>query len=142
MRINRGAEFQVFARKLVSLRVDLKREDVENEFRATAKLCTPPTHKNIVEVYNHGPLHVAEYYFLDMALCDLNLEDYLKRNVTKEAQKMGYLDDLPQRTRAEQIWAIMEDITCGVAFIHSNDEIHRDLKPRNSTPRLKCSNHI
>jgi serine/threonine protein kinase len=31
-----------------------------------------------------------------------------------------------------QIWDVMEDLTKGVAFIHSQGHVHRDLKPRNS----------
>jgi len=63
----------------------------------------------------------------------MNLETYIERKWDPIlAEKVPYLvnDQLP-RMRTAQIWEIMKDIACGVAFIHHNREIHRDLKPRN-----------
>jgi serine/threonine protein kinase len=112
-------------------------ENVENEVRAVEKLCKPGTHKNIVAVLRHGNLH-SSYYFLDMELCDLNLESWIERKWDQriEPELRYFMANAPSRMRLGQIWDIMEDITIGAAYIHSKQEVHRDLKPRNSAPRL------
>jgi serine/threonine protein kinase len=109
--------------------------DIQNELRAVDKLCTPEIHKNVVAVFRHGKLP-PYYYYLDMELCDLNLQAYIERKWTSVTEeKMPYFTrgDLGPRKRMAQIWDIMEDVTSGIAFIHSLQEIHRDMKPRNGT---------
>ena len=71
-----------------------------------------------------------------MELCDINLESWIERKWTEETEKkLAYLmGDFPSRMRMAQIWHVMEDVTSAVEFIHSQKEIHRDLKPRNSNP--------
>ena len=55
-------------------------------------------------------------------------------------QKLPYLTaDLPSRMRIAQVWDIMEDVTRAVAFIHSEQEIHRDLKARNGIGSHDCN---
>jgi len=90
---------------------------------------TQHTHKNIVSVFDYG--HLSSFlYFIDMELCDLNLERWIYRTGDEApANKLPFLTaQLPSRARLEQVWDIMEDITWAVAFIHENHEIHRDLK--------------
>src|SRR5271170_5930502 len=98
--------------------------------RAVAKLCKVGAHSNIVPVLRLGRFPPS-YYFLDMELCDLNLETHIKREWTARVQtKMPFFTaDMSPRTRMSQVWEIMECITSGVAFIHANEEVHRDLKP-------------
>jgi serine/threonine protein kinase len=125
---------QVFARKIIRLAGYLTENDIKNEIRAVAKLCmTGNTHKNIVSVFEHGQLS-AFLYFIDMELCDLNLERWIYRTWGEDTAKtFPHLTvDLPPRMRISQVWDIMEDITRAVAFIHGEHEIHRDLKPSNS----------
>ena len=124
---------QVFARKIIRVFGDVEEEDIQNEVRAVAKLCKPDTHKNIVSVFRYGSFSDS-YYFLDMELCDLNLECWIERKWNKEIEKeLHYLTgDFPSRMRIGQVWDVMEDVTRALAFIHSKKEIHRDLKPRNS----------
>jgi serine/threonine protein kinase len=101
--------------------------------RAVAKLCmTHHTHKNIVSVFDYGRLS-SFLYFIDMELCDLNLERWIYRTWDEAtAKKLPFLTaELPPRARLGQVWDIMEDITGAVAFIHKEHEIHRDLKPSN-----------
>jgi serine/threonine protein kinase len=87
----------------------------------------------MVSVLRHGPLSVPSYYFIDMELCDMNLESYIRREWTDTVVKNApyFTIDQPPRMRTAQIWDIVEDIAEGVAFIHSNGITHRDLKPRN-----------
>jgi len=108
-------------------------QDVKNEMRAVAKLCMAQhTHKNIISVFNYGPLSPF-LYFIDMELCDLNLDQCIYRTWDEStAKKLPWIKtELPPQTRMGQVWDIMEDITRAVDFIHSEHEIHRDLKPSN-----------
>jgi len=125
---------QVFARKVIRLFGSVEEEDVLNELRAVIKLCVPGAHKNIVPVFRHGSLSPS-MYFLDMECCVMNLECWIqRRGGSTLAQKVPYLTaNLPSRMRSAQIWEVMEDLTNAVTFIHSLGEVHRDLKPRNST---------
>ena len=93
---------------------------------------TQHTHKNIVSVFDYGRLS-SFLYFIDMELCDLNLERWIYRKWDEAtANKLPYLTaQLPSRARLGQVWDIMEDITRALAFIHENHEIHHDLKPGN-----------
>ena len=76
-------------------------EDMNNEIRAAVKLCTVGQSGNTIEVIRCGQLPRYPYFFIDMELCDFNLETYILQFAN------------------------------GVAFIHRNNEVHRDLKPRN-----------
>jgi serine/threonine protein kinase len=119
------------------LRQGLISDDIKNEERAIKKLCGKPTHKNIVEVLRLGDLFNSPYYFIDMELCDFNLEDYIYRDLDLPIQTSTprFVTSAPSEAEALPIWKIMMEITSGVEFIHSKDEIHRDLKPSNSTFR-------
>jgi serine/threonine protein kinase len=100
------------------------------------KLCKG-SHQNIIIIFNHGRLRVqSAFYFIDMELCDFNLDEYLRGS--KQAP------GLSQWKREETtdaaillIWPIMDQITDGLAFIHRHKEVHRDLNPQNGTEH-KC----
>jgi serine/threonine protein kinase len=135
------SSIQVFARKLIRPFGDITVGDIENEIRAAEKLCKPGAHKNIVAMIERGKFPLAGYYFLDMELCDLSLENYIQRKWTPlMEQKVSYFTvEIPSRMKIAHIWDIMEDVTRGLSFIHNHKEIHRDLKPRNSMPSsCKC----
>jgi serine/threonine protein kinase len=106
------------------------------------KLCKPGSHKNVVEVFRVGDIVAqSRYYYLDMKVFDLSLDQYLRRDWTNElSEKAPYLagvDKSPESLKTAQTQMIMQDIVNGVAFIHSQKEIHRDLKPSKSTfPKL------
>lgn len=103
--------------------------------RAVVKLCNPGAHRNIVAVLRYGKLPRSYFYFLDMELCDLNLEAYIQQkwtpNVRGKVPHLVVMDDLPEKDSLSQVADIMHDLVAGVAFIHSHKEIHRDLKPQN-----------
>ena len=100
--------------------------------RAVDKLCKVGAHPNIVPVLRLGEFP-SSYHFLDMELCDINLEKYITRDWTTSVQaKMPFFTaEMSPLMRMFQVWEIMENITSAVAFIHENKEVHRDLKPRN-----------
>ncbi len=100
-----------------------------NEARAITKLCQPGTHTNIVTVIRQGGVKDTALYYIDMELCDGNLEQFMQEHSPSNAKPIDM----------EQIWSIMRQIARGVAFIHSQGEVHRDIKPRNST--LSLSGH-
>lgn len=70
-----------------------------------------------------------------MELCDMNLECYIQCPETRKRLPPLSGSSL-QWTKMIQLWDLMEDITSGIAFIHSEKEVHRDLKPRNSKSRF------
>jgi len=95
---------------------------IENEVRIVTKLsCKRPAHPNIVQVFRHGGMDKSPYYYLDMELCDENLEQYMNRYRCTNTS-MGIW----------QIWNIMAQIADGLSFIHHLGEVHRDMKPNNS----------
>ena len=110
----------------------VKEQDIANEVRVIAKLCETNKHKNIVAVFRYGKFPPS-YYFIDMELCDITLDMYIHRRWTPEIElKLFYFTKTPPpRMQMSQLWDIMEDITCGITFIHLHKEIHLDLKPRN-----------
>jgi hypothetical protein len=97
---------------------------VQNELRAIAKLCKHG-HRNIIHVIAISDSLDSPYAFIDMELCDLNLEEYIKCNWTmiETAHQMA--------ARELEIWNIAKQIVNGLVFIHGQKEVHRDLKPRN-----------
>src|SRR5271154_4477845 len=113
---------QLIARKLIRA----SGNEVLNEIRAAEKLCGPGANRNIVPLFHHGRLANSHYYFLDMELCDLNLEDYIQRKwpsmVKEQIELFVNVDQLDSKSRQGQFWGIMRDIANGVAYIHSNGE--------------------
>src|SRR5271170_4392011 len=124
---------QLFARKLIRPFSDLTQEDIDNEVKAVTKLCSKGENRNIVAVLKHGRLENSTYYFLDMELCDLNLETFIYSESFPGFEKeFGYDSRSSKETRYQTMWPIMLDIVHGLQFIHHHDQVHRDLKPRNS----------
>ena len=102
-----------------------------NEARAIDKLCST-SHDHIVQVFRHNRLSPqSPLYFIDMELCEINLEEYI------QGQKSGVRGLLEWEVVLEEgqheflIIAIMQQILSGVAFIHEQNEVHRDLTPQN-----------
>lgn len=120
-----------FARKLIRPFARIKKEDIDNEFRALNKLCKSG-HPNIVQVLDYGQLKEnGAFYFIDMEFCNASLEMYL------QGQKVEGLSEwsvVRQRDEvAEHAYAILQHIINGLMFIHFLGEVHRDLSPQNGT---------
>jgi serine/threonine protein kinase len=136
----------VIARKLILVRVGdalagtiTNLPNITNEMSAIKKICMAEhTHKNIVHVFNCGQLRQF-WYFIDMELCDMNLECWIYRtwDVTT-AEKLPFFteNDISSPEKMRQAWEIMRDVSDAVSFIHSEGLIHRDLKPSNSKGTL------
>ena len=106
-------------------------EDIEIEAEAIKKVCKKDSHPHIVEVLRMGELRNSSNYFIDMELCDLNLEDYIY------SRKSGgglpfYNKAAKPPLRAQQIWYILIHIARGAKYMHLIGMVHRDLKPANS----------
>ena len=86
------------------------------------KLCNG-SHSNIITVFSHGEFPNGSYAFIDMELCDLSLDEYIKSKWS--------VSPVEGPPKEYQIWNVMEQIASGLSFIHKNNEIHRDLKPSN-----------
>jgi serine/threonine protein kinase len=99
---------------------------VQNEIRAIRKLCNG-THENLVTVLNVGEFPDKTFAFIDMELCDLTLHDLNQGHWSPRAVDTR----TPELALPSELWSIMKQIANGLAFIHSNNEVHRDLKPQN-----------
>ena len=108
------------------MRLDM--ESVQNEKSAIEKLCYEG-HKNIVKVIQVSEFADKSYAFIDMELCDLNLEEYNRCTWTM-IQAAHWI---PPGFRELEVWNIMKQIAAGLAFIHNHRLVHRDLKLRNGT---------
>src|SRR5271163_1839091 len=102
------------------------------------KLCGSGAHTNIVEVLRLGELIGSPYYFIDMELCSINLATYIYSETQVEGVPY-FIKDAPPSVKLIQIWNIMRQVANGVEFIHSQKEVHRDIKPHNSNlPSVLC----
>lgn len=124
------ADKKIFARKIIRKFGGVKSEDIANEVRANTKLCQPNCHNNIVEVFGCGwmPPPNASYFFIDMEYCETDLEQHINNSIRADASDLSQITDSSSFADALQI---LDDVTCGLEFIHEHDEVHRDLKPKN-----------
>ena len=105
--------------------------DIERETKAIDKLCNGD-HPNIIRILAHGdlrPPHV--YYYIDMEYCDIDLDQYLRNAKTGIGGLLEWPLALEQGSGIFLIGVIMQQIVSGLHFIHSNNQVHRDLTPQN-----------
>lgn len=114
-------------------------QDIQNETRAVMKLSLPGM-ENIVTIMKLGMLENVACFFFDMELCDVDLETFILGKVSpaigEQIVSAAYVDPKLPSSRLKIIWKIMSDTCSGVKFIHDHQEVHRDLKPRNSMYEL------
>ena len=88
---------------------------------------------NIVQVLNHGLLLYHASYYIDMELCDLNLDEYIHKNPpSTQSTSLPTFEREAGLTTLLQIWTVMSHIAGGIDYIHRKRHVHRDLKPANS----------
>lgn len=112
------------------------------EVRAIEKLFSNGAlHDNLVTVIAHGKLQGVPFYYIDMELCEGNLEEYIRGNQRQKFEQYNnprLLNLSNCDCPVGSIWDVVEQIASGIQFIHSCGEVHRDLKPRNGTTTVRC----
>lgn len=108
---------------------ELSYEEIQNEFRAVEKFGRNSS-DHLVAVFNYGRLPESPYYFIDMELGDMDLDQYIYPD-EPDNRNLDFQSSLPIRTDVNDIWKIMRDISNGLTFIHNHMETHRDIKPKN-----------
>jgi serine/threonine protein kinase len=83
---------------------------------------------------------IPPFLFIDMELCDLNLDDYIYCRKDQSAVPTYFIKNQPPPMKSQQIWNVMLHTARGVAFLHAKGMIHRDLKPLNSLSPTDCIN--
>lgn len=112
---------------------------MENSARVLEKFHKNGSHENIVTVLHCGWLDPCkERFFVDLEPCILNLDDYIKGDVKSILGLETYFNSMLQgeeeTPRCLSFWGILKDVSSGLNFIHSSQELHRDMKPRNGKP--------
>jgi serine/threonine protein kinase len=134
MQMHDMSNAQGFARKLVRPFANVTEQDILNEIAAVEKLygvgsvLKPPF---LVQILRHGWLVSSPYYFFDMELCAMNLEEYINEAWPSDLDGTGPYFSKENSSSEQNVWRIMADITTGLSFIHDQHLVHRDLKPRN-----------
>lgn len=95
------------------------------------KLCSK-RHSNIVRIVAHGDVNNFPYYYIDMELCDLDLSHYIANRKSESRKCPISSKELSPKDIMNHSFDILKDVTRGVAFIHAQQIVHRDIKPQNS----------
>ena len=72
---------QSFARKLIRPFGFLTEKDVSTELQMI-KFLLEKSNPHIIRILDYGKLEVSRYYYIDMDLCAINLEQYMLGEVT------------------------------------------------------------
>ncbi len=125
-RIGQGAMGSVFrgrdlqANKVVAIKIlapeHCRKPKVVARFEREAEKMTSLRHNNIVAFHGHGRRGVLPFIVMEF-LEGLTLSDVLE----KHGGKIGINETI----------AIVKQICSGLAFLHANGLVHRDVKPQN-----------
>jgi serine/threonine protein kinase len=115
-------------------------KDIKAEVDVITTILGTRGHDNIVEILRHGTLPRGDCY-IDMELCDVNLEKYIhkQRTIIDSAtaqpwDNVAYVaTDCSLQLKMQNVWTIMMHVASGLEFLHGKEYVHRDIKPPNST---------
>jgi serine/threonine protein kinase len=83
-------------------------------------------------VLGHDRLNpTSAIYFIDMELCNINLEEYIQGTKAGVRGLIDWQTACIEGQRQFLIFAIMQQLLSGLAFIHDHDEVHRDMALQN-----------
>jgi serine/threonine protein kinase len=132
--ICQGLIIKTFARKIIGISSNAADHKiiVANEIRLFEKFKACRRWNNVVFALQHGWID-NDHFYLDMELCVFNLNDFI-RGCPQDIFTSPTYWNFPKEhgpLACFSLWGIIQQITKGLEFIHSTDEIHRDLKPDN-----------
>jgi serine/threonine protein kinase len=120
----------------------VSKADIENEDHHISSFIKNGGHENIVIILARG--WISDYYFIDMELCDLTLHSYIEYlggltsptfDIVPLMSPVFVEKTCPPVLMMQNIWTIGTHIARGLEFMHSKEQVHRDLKPHNGTTR-------
>jgi len=124
------------ARKILRISKPKEMEDYKKEVEAMKTVCNK-LHTNMIQYIDHGAI-VPDSYFIDMELCHINLNQYINGT-----ESISGVHGLPAWNKEDPdiflIIAILQQLLSGLAFMHKEDKVHRDLDPKNGKALLSCS---
>ena len=87
------------------------------------------------------------YYFIDMEIADFSLASFIEYYRAEEPRKIDSKFTKPCNTtfslegcssleKMRKFWTIGRHISQGLHFLHTNNVVHRSLRPTNGTFRV------
>ena len=95
-------------------------------------------HKNVVIVWRTGKLPDLPFHYIDMELCKFSLDDYI---ISPETYVLQVSDGFAKKDFQNRCLDILTQVTEGLAFLHSQDVTHSDLKPSNGLSLFMTNNN-
>ena len=117
LKVKSKKNFQIYAMKKVDMENTEDRQNLENEAKFLPKL----NHPNIVKCHNVFWDHNNKYLYFIMELMN---------NGDLESFKEGFID-FKKHPPENILWKIFYDCLKGLQYIHREEIMHRDIKPKN-----------